>query len=363
MRKISFVFGVTVCGILCFYFLKGELSQKNGGKGLPQKDNNFDSLLFLNHKLGFLVGSEQKWIPDDREIEGKIGDVFPVAQGAVYKTIDGGKTWQKNQLGIGELVCIAETTNILYICQDVTKNFSLETDKSIILVSKDFGESWEKISEVDVNPTRLFFVDPSKGFLVGKKIPPSEEKGEFVFESHDGGLTWNEVKEISYVTKNRISIWKENLIYLAGPITTRNELIELNTQTWLSKSYKLPLGFDGQFIATGKKGLCLLGQLNNFPTLLTLNSSFQIESKKVFEHSEAFPSNLKCAKDNILVTLGVKSGYFVEYSLYFSSNFGASWEDHIQLPKMSQSNPQSLSSDGTLWVFTGNGNLFSKHFD
>ncbi|MFT5863987.1 MAG: photosystem II stability/assembly factor-like uncharacterized protein [Flavobacteriales bacterium] len=122
----------------------------------------------------------------------------------VYKTINGGKTWNKilyvdNTTGVSDLIMDPENPNVLYASmwehRRTAWNFSSGGEKSGLYKSTDAGATWNKIhtgfpegqlGRIGVavsasNPNRVYAVIESE---------KSEDKG--LYRSDDGGANWEQ---------------------------------------------------------------------------------------------------------------------------------------------------------------------------
>ncbi len=129
--------------------------------------------------------------------------------GGVWKTTDGGNTWNNisdgyfNTTGIGDITVSLSDPNIIYVGTGESPVRGVKTSHGDGLYkSTDAGKTWKHmglektrhISDVYVHPT-----NPDKVYVAAQGNPwgPNEERG--VFLSNDGGLSW---EKILYVNEN-----------------------------------------------------------------------------------------------------------------------------------------------------------------
>jgi photosystem II stability/assembly factor-like uncharacterized protein len=146
-------------------------------------------------------------------VTGIPNDIFTYYMGAtgggVWKTTDGGNTWNNisdgyfNTTGIGDITVSLSNPNIIYVGTGESPVRGVKTSHGDGLYkSTDAGKTWKHmglektrhISDVYVHPT-----NPDKVYVAAQGNPwgPNEERG--VYLSNDGGLTW---EKILYVNEN-----------------------------------------------------------------------------------------------------------------------------------------------------------------
>ncbi|MGB5553518.1 MAG: glycosyl hydrolase [Flavobacteriaceae bacterium] len=146
-------------------------------------------------------------------VTGVPGDIFTYYMGAtgggVWKTTDGGTTWNNisdgffNTTGIGDITLAPSDSNIIYVGTGESPVRGVKTSHGDGLYkSTDAGKTWKNmglgktrhISDVYVHPK-----NPDKVYVAAQGNPwgPNEERG--VYLSEDGGITW---EKILYVNEN-----------------------------------------------------------------------------------------------------------------------------------------------------------------
>ena len=136
---------------------------------------------------------------------GVIGNLWkPNVERGLYKTIDGGKNWEKilyvsDKAGIGDLIIDPNNSRIIYATTWEMKRNGYRMDSggpdSKIFRSYDGGDSWEDISEFSGLPAFPWGI-------VGVAISPVNSKRIWVmveaengglFRSDDGGNNWEKI--------------------------------------------------------------------------------------------------------------------------------------------------------------------------
>ncbi len=140
-------------------------------------------------------------------VAGLPDDIFTYYMGAtgggVWKTTDGGNTWNNisdgffNTTGIGDITIAPSDPNIIYVGTGESPVRGVKTSHGDGLYkSIDAGKTWKHmglaatrhISDVYVHPT-----NPDKVYVAAQGNPwgPNEERG--VYLSEDGGVSWEKI--------------------------------------------------------------------------------------------------------------------------------------------------------------------------
>ncbi len=148
--------------ILAIIFLNSCSNSDNWNKfpshGLPQKDEVYNDLIFVDSLTGFLGG--------DRMISlGEVNNQYQFTNRTVlYKTRDQGKSWSKIPLNykgsVSRIFAFKDT--LVVLLQDVT------SDSVYILKSKNYGENWERLlaTTKDIYIREVQFTNAENGFIV-----------------------------------------------------------------------------------------------------------------------------------------------------------------------------------------------------
>lgn len=158
----------------------------------------------------------------------------------LHKTEDGGETWVDSvllpaNLDYGPITSavyieiLDEKTGWVIVKQASSSNFSL----GILFRTDDGGETWQKLSAPLGEP--VHFVDPTRGWMAGG---PS---GDELFATQDGGLSWE--KENIY---DRIPLPVEH-VFVGLPVFTdnRNGILPLKVISDGSNTLNLLVTSDG----------------------------------------------------------------------------------------------------------------------
>lgn len=164
-----------------------------------------------------------------------MGDIFKDSEErGVYKSIDGGKTWQRklfvnNRAGAVDLILDPNNPRIMYAStwnvRRSPSNFSSGGPGSDIWKSTDSGENWEKLSENKGLPKGVWgisgiTVSPQNSNRVWAIIE-NEDGG--VFRSDDAGKTWQKTNDDRalrqrawYYTRIYADTQDEDMVYVVN---------------------------------------------------------------------------------------------------------------------------------------------------
>lgn len=196
----------TICTIfVCLCITTGVFAQKKKSATPIITEKMYESMKYRN--IGPFRGGRSTTVTGIPE------DVFTYYMGAtgggVWKTADGGNTWNNisdgyfNTTGIGDITVSLSDPNIIYVGTGESPVRGVKTSHGDgIYKSIDAGKTWQHlglektrhISDVYVHPT-----NPDKVYVAAQGNPwgPNEERG--VYLSEDGGVTW---EKILYVNEN-----------------------------------------------------------------------------------------------------------------------------------------------------------------
>ncbi|WKN43064.1 VPS10 domain-containing protein [Tunicatimonas pelagia] len=203
------------------------------GEGNPRNSMNLGQGLFRSRDAGKsweLVGLEKtKTIhrilidPSDSNViyVGAMGDPFsPNEHRGVYKTTDGGQTWNKtlftnNQSGVGDMVMDPRNPQkifaAMYEHRRTPYSFTSGGLGSGLFVTMDGGDTWQQLSEENGLPAGELgrigvAIAPSNPNRVYAKV---EAQKNALYRSEDGGFTWEMINDNPKFTNNRPFYFQE----------------------------------------------------------------------------------------------------------------------------------------------------------
>ena len=203
------------------------------GEGNPRNSMNLGQGLFRSQDAGKtwkLVGLEKtKTIhrilidPTDGNVVyvGVMGDPFsPNEYRGVYKTTDGGRTWNKilftnNQSGVGDMVMDPSNPQKIFVAmyehRRTPYSFTSGGLGSGLFVTMDGGENWQQLGEENGLPAGELgrigvAIAPSNSNRVYAKV---EAKKNALYRSEDGCYTWEMINDNPKFTNNRPFYFQE----------------------------------------------------------------------------------------------------------------------------------------------------------
>jgi photosystem II stability/assembly factor-like uncharacterized protein len=175
---------------------------RNGGKnwyyGSGSSSYNIFDLHFVNFNAGWCVGSAGRiyksenggysWVQKPSMTDRDLNAVYFVTEntgyvageGIVFKTIDGGETWEESYLSLSEFTEI----------QFFDENTGYILSSRLYLKTYTGGEYWHVIHDFEIYGYASFrdmhFLNPDEGFILGYDL---------LLKTTDGGETWVEEPE------------------------------------------------------------------------------------------------------------------------------------------------------------------------
>src|SRR6266513_842962 len=130
------------------------------------------------------------------------------AAGGVWKTIDGGDSWEavfKEQptASIGAIALAPSNPNVVWVGTGEGNPRNDVVDGGGVFMSPDAGKSWQLMGLRDVGQITRIVIDPTNADIVfvavlGHVWGPNPERG--VFRTWDGGKTWQKVLVVNDTT-------------------------------------------------------------------------------------------------------------------------------------------------------------------
>lgn len=258
------------------------------------REESFDQLEFVDNLHG--------WIASD--------------SGKLYRTIDGGKSWEllDKSPAIQPKSYLTNLTFSNYLSGWITlneqgKNWGDSTAK--IFHTEDGGLKWTlQFSNEDISLSKLVFLNDLEGWTIGSKVVKKEILySEFVIlHTTDGGKNWINLSE----KVSKFADYKQSNVYeivdifvkdsnKITVITNDNRLLETNDS-----------GENWQFIGEINVG-------NKIPNIISLQKDdFSILAG--VDSKEGIGSNFLTREDNASWTIKIIPKFFLKDAVYFSEN-------------------------------------------
>ncbi len=212
-RRITLLPVFVIAGSICFAAKPTPI--RGGGPGthsattptstakpLPAPAALFDEKLFNGmqwRQIGPFRGGRAL------AVEGVPGDpgtyYFGAVAGGVWKTIDGGATWQplfdkEDISSIGAIAVAPSDHNVIYVGTGEAAIRGNITYGTGVYKSIDAGKTWKNVGLRDTHQIGALIVDPHNADValvaaLGHAFGPNKERG--IFRTGDGGKTWTNV--------------------------------------------------------------------------------------------------------------------------------------------------------------------------
>jgi len=289
----------------------------------------FQNIIVLNNKLALLFGDEDT--PENSKKMSEKQNHYFTGFAVIYKTNDGGKTWEKQSFEKGGFIEICKSGNTLYATKVVNHGrFAKKT--SILYRSIDQGQTWEAINEFIGQAVFLALDENANGYIGGLKAD-SNQRNAGVYEIVNGQMQ-EQTDKISYPAH-----WKaeaKEILYLKSSEIkgkVKNLLCVFDTQKKDLSKYELPEGVDGYFADKHEKEYWVIGRKNEQCCIYRKTETGNFELVHCFNSNERiFPESIKVFGTEIIAVIGTRKSAWTESTTYFSSDFGKSWHEE-KLPK------------------------------
>lgn len=301
---------------------------------------SFDEIIVLNPKEALLFGEEDT--RENRQLMREQQNLSHTGFAVVYKTKDGGKTWQKKTFEKGGFWHTCQSGNTIYATK-VVNNGRLAEQTSILYRSTDKGETWEVINEFVGGVAFLALDEQATGYIGGVKADSSKHSRAYsydVFEIENGQLKEQEDK-ISYpATWNPES---KEILFLkqTDPKAKKSTLFcAFETKAKVLAEYKLPEGVNGYFAEKHGNEYWIIGRKDEQCCIYKMSKAGNFEFVHCFSSNgeRIFPESLKVYGDQIVAIIGTRKSGWTENTTYFSSDGGKTWHEE-KLPKPQYFNP------------------------
>lgn len=257
--KLLFIFIV----VLCF------LSVSNG---VPNTSAKYDPSLFKAMKWRCIGPYRGGRVTTVTGVPGQpLVYYFGATGGGVWKTLDGGLTWQNISDGyfksgsVGAIGVTESDPNVIYVGMGESAIRSDMSPGDGVYKSVDAGKTWKHVGLSNSRHTRRIRVHPKNPDLVyitvlGPVYVPSKDIG--VYRSKDGGETWEKILYIDEntgaidlamdITNPRIlyaAMWQVRMtpwgIFTGGPGSGVYKTTD-SGDTWVKLTEGLPKGLKGR---------------------------------------------------------------------------------------------------------------------
>lgn len=342
LNGINFRFSVVTALALFVALLHGCIADPAFkvilAEGINYKESK-DALTFISPDVGFAGGD--KYSPDTPPFGEGWGN-RDYQDAMIWKTLDGGHTWQANKLDSGSVRAIFYKDEYLFAI--VNSRGSSKIYRSI-----DIGETWQLLSAVnDVSIYSFYAKDPDNLYYY------SHYDDSILMMSDDGGISWHSTgckpKGIGIRT---IFFTEEWAYYVMGDFSNSPFMIRRNLTTHENDTIVLP---PGRVYETGQNEMIVLKHEQSIEVYKIDGVDLTLKSKIKAPKVRYDPQFIDNKGDRVFLYMVIRDGYLFgsQEVLLFSKTGGSSWTE-IKLglasisPYYSTINTMLLNDNYYLW--------------
>ncbi len=337
-RQLQYILAVillTSCG-------NSDNWKKFPSQGLPQKDEGYNDLFFVDSLTGYLGG--------DRMISlGEVNNQYQFTNRTVlYKTKDQGKSWSKLPLdykgSVSRIFAFKDT--LVVLLQDVT------SDSVYILKSKNHGENWEILLSTpkDIYIREIQFTNADNGFIV-----TDDRSKSFLLQFSPN--KWDTLLNLPN-NHYHYKIIQDNIFSLIPERTTANSIGVLVTNIKTGKTKELL--FDKPYfiasLTSNEKYLYLAANDKNIGTIIKVTED-KIDVADLGNYSDYQPDQV-FFHDNTIMAIAnrEKDVAFlgVIHNLLISKDNGKTWALE-EIPDPMYLKPATMYKDKFFMTYCGTG--------
>lgn len=352
IKKIALIL-ILIVALYSLYkcvFESGRWTQIHGS-GLASDHETLSTMCFISTTSGFIGGSNWQELP-----ESSARAMLVESKSVIFKTEDGGASWERTDLSKGEVQQIEYADGVLFAVVRVHSEGSFRNLHSELWASYDSGKIWQKICTTSqpISIIKLLFKDTKTGVAIFDE--EHEGKSNWFFaKTVNGGRTWNKSKVNSEALPTGfMSLLANGFAYLSNNAVYYSELPDIKPKMIFRK--------EGNYfpkIATDRQmNLWLIEKLDNRLELLKVDREFKVKNISVGKNvTAANPFTLHVDGDSIsLILYGGHSILGVDHVFYHTNDGGASWRKE-KIPFSLIASPSAFYGQDNVWLGGGVGSV------
>lgn len=324
--------------------------------GLKKNNEEFNSMLFINGKDGFLFGTNYS---DEIILNKKFNEQSAV----IYRTEDGGRNWIGNEICKGRFVSSFNMDDTVFALGNncSKENYAL-INESFLYVSFDKGIKWKLVYRFPFYVRNIFFVGKNTGIAITTDLVQNDSVWH-ISKTIDGGKSWHEIYKDVDITNP--FLFKSDLWYLSkNPVTNSSNkheenLIKINTANESLTKEKVPDGFNAESFTITKDNIFIAGMKDNKVSIYKRVREDICERIKDFSEENLFPQSIH-TYDKAITLIATKLKQFsTDYKIYMSLDSGKTWrEDKLPIPEYF--NPIAFYMN-RMWGYAGSGRVQTNY--
>lgn len=291
-------------------------------KGLVGDNLHLRTMIFYNGDTGFIAGSSDVVASNPNyPITDSNRFAFVNSHALLFKTTDGGKTWEKNEFGEGSFSDIVILGGVLFAIKANDNKFDIS-----IYSSSNYGSSWDANPNFPKGIYTLFSYD---GNLCAIRTDSSKLKS-YLNLSGDKGKNWSGDRILEYFPSNKPVQYNDKILYLSN--SERSDyfpdlVILYDISKDACKVIELPKSFDCYFLSRNNEEVRLVGTKDNCIAVYSLQKDNQIRFEyRIEEEGRIFPQGYYYRNGEEWLVIGKRSEHFMSNKILKSSDNGKNWE-------------------------------------
>jgi hypothetical protein len=338
--------------------------RKGKAIGIKSMNEDLNEMIFIDDTIGFIFGSN--WT-DEAILSNKLNTGRTAV---IYKTIDGGRSWEATALGDGTFTSASNVNDTLFVLKKAYFGEGADQVETFLFRSINRGETWEVINELSNGVYKISFCTNKTGIAFTAGF--DSKFGRALLKTTNGGKDWEKLNIEFTDVRSFACSSKETVFFLSSTKLDESSadfVISMDLETGEEVIHKLP-GFRADVLTLDtKEDLWLMGSnLENDIVLYKRDSIGEYSEIKAFSSKKSlFPEFLHVYDKSILIlvseldksVLEEKDKIFptaVKYKFFHSKDNGKTWvEEDIPVDYLIK--PYAFYGKDKVWMNAGGGIL------
>jgi len=296
------------------------------GEGLKDSQVDFNSLIFVTEKKGFLFGST--WQDDDI----LSGDKLRNQKSAIYSTENSGQNWKLNEFSNGSFETAVLCDSVIFAVKKTYYGFNVnDVESSQLIFSGNLGNSWQEKYLFRNDIQKLIFHNSMKGMAIA--FNSSLPRIEYLM-TISGGNSWNAIDFINKPSNNAEFDKKGFLWYLPGYGNNRNGSKCVVYKDIFGNESETKEDLPEDFVAVKiyidlESNIWLLGSIDDMISVVKRDKHGKYHVIKNFLSGSIFsPEHIYVCENSVSIVIGetkeTSIGY-IKFHYFRSDDKGETW--------------------------------------